>query len=298
MAGRWSGRRCPIVTLLATRARPSSATRRAWGSARRRMRRSRPHERAAVLTAMRVVLVDDEPLALRRLRAMLAKHEDVEVLAECEDAAVAIEAMRTTKPDVVFLDIQMPEVDGFQLLEALTAAPAPVLIFVTAHAEHAVRAFDADAADYLLKPFDQTRLSRALDRARTALTVDRGATLGNDLREVLASLRGRSKYLERVAVQIGRRTIFVKSASIDWIEADGNYLHLHVGRQQYVIRSGLGILESQLDPAQFARVHRSAIVNLDRVQELRTVAPGEYRVVLTDGTDLSVSRGYRDRLPR
>ena len=272
------------------------------------MRRSRPHEqaaalrgqheRSAALTAMRVVLVDDEPLALRRLRAMLAKHEDVEVLAECEDAAVAIEAMRTTKPDVVFLDIQMPEVDGFQLLEALTAAPAPVLIFVTAHAEHAVRAFDADAADYLLKPFDQTRLSRALDRARTALTVDRGATLGNDLREVLASLRGRSKYLERVAVQIGRRTIFVKSASIDWIEADGNYLHLHVGRQQYVIRSGLGILESQLDPAQFARVHRSAIVNLDRVQELRTVAPGEYRVVLTDGTDLSVSRGYRDRLPR
>jgi two-component system LytT family response regulator len=99
-------------------------------------------------------------------------------------------------------------------------------------------------------------------------------------------------------VQIGRRTIFVKSESIDWIEADGNYLHLHVGRQQYVIRSGLGILESQLDPAQFARVHRSAIVNLDRVQELRTVAPGEYRVVLTDGTDLSVSRGYRDRLPR
>jgi DNA-binding LytR/AlgR family response regulator len=250
------------------------------------------------MTAMRVVLVDDEPLALRRLRAMLAKHEDVEVLAECEDAAVAIEAMRTTKPDVVFLDIQMPEVDGFQLLEALSVAPAPVLIFVTAHAEHAVRAFDADAADYLLKPFDQTRLSRALDRARTALSVDRGAAIGNDLREVLASLRGRSKYLERVAVQIGRRTIFVKSASIDWIEADGNYLHLHVGRQQYVIRSGLGILESQLDPAQFARVHRSAIVNLDRVQELRTVAPGEYRVVLTDGTDLSVSRGYRDRLPR
>jgi two-component system LytT family response regulator len=156
------------------------------------MRRSRPHDQAAALrgshdqaaalTAMRVVLVDDEPLALRRLRAMLAKHEDVEVLAECEDAAVAIEAMRTTKPDVVFLDIQMPEVDGFQLLEALTTSPAPVLIFVTAHAEHAVRAFDADAADYLLKPFDQTRLSRALDRARTALTVDRGATLGNDLR--------------------------------------------------------------------------------------------------------------------
>ena len=256
-----------------------------------------PHDQAAALTAMRVVLVDDEPLALRRLRAMLAKHEDVEVLAECEDAAVAIGAMRTTKPDVVFLDIQMPEVDGFQRVEALTVAPAPVLIFVTAHAEHAVRAFDADAADYLLKPFDQTRLSRALDRARTALTVDRGATLGNDLREVLASLRGRSKYLERVAVQIGRRTIFVKSASIDWIEADGNYLHLHVGRQQYVIVGGRHPAVA-VDPAQFARVHRSAIVNLDRVQELRTVAPGEYRVVLTDGTDLSVSRGYRDRLPR
>src|ERR1700727_501050 len=186
------------------RARHSSGTRRARESGRGwtpRSRRPDGHHdrhcyahgschraassRATELTTMRVVLVDDEPLALRRLRAMLAKHEDVEVLAECEDAAVAIEAMRTTKPDVVFLDIQMPEVDGFQLLEALSIAPAPVLIFVTAHAEHAVRAFDADAADYLLKPFDQTRLSRALDRARTALTVDRGATLGNDLREVL-----------------------------------------------------------------------------------------------------------------
>jgi two-component system LytT family response regulator len=252
----------------------------------------------ALMTPMRVVLVDDEPLALRRLRSMLTDHDDVEIVAECEDASVAVDAVRTAKPDVVFLDVRMPEVDGFQLLKELKATPPPVLIFVTAHAEHAVRAFDADAADYLLKPFDRARLAKALDRARGALAVGRDGALGDDLREVLASLRGRSKYLDRIAVPIGRRTIFVKTATVDWIEADGNYLHLHVGRQRYVIRSGLGILEGQLDPAQFARVHRSAIVNLDRVQELRTVAPGEYRIVLTDGTELAVSRGYRDRLPR
>lgn len=247
---------------------------------------------------MRVVLVDDEPLALRRLRAMLGDHADVEIVAECADATLAIDAVRTAKPDVVFLDVQMPEIDGFQLLEELEDTPPPVLIFVTAHAEHAVRAFDADAADYLLKPFDRARLGKALDRARSALSSGREGTFGEDLREVLATLRGRSKYLDRIAVPIGRRTIFVRTVTVDWIEADGNYLHLHVGRQQYVIRSGLGILEGQLDPAQFARVHRSAIVNLDRVQELRTVAPGEYRIVLADGTELAVSRGYRDRLPR
>ena len=229
---------------------------------------------------------------------MLGEHPDIEVIGVYEDAAAALEAIRSLRPDLVLLDIAMPEIDGFQLLEKLDTDYRPVLIFLTAHAEHAVRAFDAAAVDYLLKPFDNQRLARALDRARTVLSASRDGDLGDNLREVLASLRERPKYLDRIAVPIGRRTVFLKVDTIDWIEADGNYLHLHVGRQQYVIRSGIGALEGQLAPARFARIHRSAIVNLDRVEELRMVAPGEYRVLLSDSTELPVSRAYRDRLPR
>jgi two-component system, LytTR family, response regulator len=247
---------------------------------------------------MRVVLVDDEPLALRRLRTMLAEHADVDCVAECEDAGAAVDVVRTTRPDVVFLDVHMPEIDGFQVLEMLQGTPPPIVIFVTAHAQYAIKAFDADAADYLLKPFDAKRLAKALDRARSALAANRENGVSGELLDLVASLRGRSKYVERIAVPIGRRTVFVRTDAIDWIEADGNYLHLHVGRQRYVIRSGIGALEGQLDPARFARVHRSAIANLNRIEELRMVSPGEYRVVLTDGTELPVSRAYRDRLPR
>jgi two-component system LytT family response regulator len=247
---------------------------------------------------MRVVLVDDEPLALRRLRTMLSEHSDVEIVAECEDAGAALNAVRRERPNVVFLDVQMPEVNGFQMLGALDVTPAPFIVFVTAYAEHAVRAFDADAVDYVLKPFDRARLGRSLDRARAALAAATSEVAGPEVRELVRTLRGAPPYVTRLTATVGRRTFFVKTEDIDWIRADRNYLELHVGPHQYLVRSSIGGLEQQLDPQRFTRIHRSMIVNVDRVRELRMVAPGDYHVLLADGTELPVSAAYRDRLRR
>jgi len=229
---------------------------------------------------------------------MLRDHADVEVVAECEDATVALDAIVRERPDIVFLDVQMPEVDGFQMLEALQMVPPPFVVFVTAYAEHAVRAFDSNAVDYLLKPFDRDRLRRSLDRVRAAVAGGSGGVLRTEITELVRTLRGGAPFLARLSVTVGRRTLFVKAEDIDWIRADRNYLELHVGRQQYLLRSSIGALEQQLDPGRFTRIHRSFIVNLDRVRELRMVAPGEHEVSLVDGTELPVSPLYRDRLRR
>ena len=250
---------------------------------------------------MKVAVVDDEPLARRRLKAMLAEQADIEVVAEYEDPSDAMKALPESDADVLFLDIQMPELDGFQMLERLGSRPPPFVIFVTAHAEHAVRAFDADATDYLLKPYDRERLERSLDRARAALAAtdsSNGGALGTQVRQLVDQLRERSVYLDRVAVTMGRRTYFVSTRAIDWVQADRNYLRLHVGSKCHLIRSTISGIESRLDPAQFARVHRSFIVRIDHVKELRALISGEYRVVLVDGTELPMSPQYRDRLPR
>jgi two-component system LytT family response regulator len=229
---------------------------------------------------MRTIIVDDEPLARRRLRAMLSAHGDVEIIAECEDADTCVQVVRELKPEVVFLDIQMPGADGFDVIERAQVTPRPFIIFVTAFAEHAVRAFDTDAVDYLLKPYDDKRLARALDRARDAI-----ATHG-----------GSPRYLERLAATIGRRTIFIKTDEIDWIEASGNYVNVHTARHTYLLRTSMGAIESRLDPAKFARVHRSTIVRIDRVLELRTSSGGDYKLALSDGSVVPMSARYRDRL--
>ncbi len=229
---------------------------------------------------------------------MLRDHADVEVVAECEDATVARDAIVRERPDVVFLDVQMPEADGFEMLETLRVSPLPFVVFVTAHAEHAVRAFDSNAVDYLLKPFDRERLGRSLDRVRAACAAASGGALSTEIRELVRTLRGGAPFLTRLSVTVGRRTLFVKAEDIDWMRADRNYLELHVGRKQYLLRSSIGALEQQLDPQRFTRIHWSFIVNLDRVRELRMVAPGEHQVCLADGTELPVSASYRDRLRR
>jgi two-component system LytT family response regulator len=250
---------------------------------------------------MKVMVVDDEPLARRRLKAMLAEQSDIEVVAEYEDPEDALKVLPDSEADVLFLDIQMPELDGFQMLDRLGSRPPPFVIFVTAHAEHAVRAFDTDATDYLLKPYDRERLERSLDRARAALAATEatnGGALGTQVRQLVDQLRERSVYLDRVAVTMGRRTYFVSTRAIDWVQADRNYLRLHVGSKCHLIRSTISGIESRLDPTQFARVHRSFIVRIDHVKELRALVSGEYRVVLVDGTELPMSPQYRDRLPR
>jgi two-component system, LytTR family, response regulator len=240
---------------------------------------------------LRVVIADDEPLARSRLRSLLADHSDVEVTAEAPDAQAAHTAIRTTKPDVAFLDIQMPGISGMELADKLHVTPMPFIVFVTAHASHAVAAFEAGAVDYLLKPYDEERLATSLTRARSAVAARQA--LSTPLSGALPIA-----YLDRVAVTIGKRTIFVRTAAIDWLEASGNYVRLHVGRDVYLLRSAMGALESQLDPRVFVRIHRSYGVRLDFVRELRTLAPGEYRAVLANGLELPVSQRYRARLPR
>jgi two-component system, LytTR family, response regulator len=229
---------------------------------------------------MRVLLVDDEPLARQRLRQMLADHNDVAVVGEAEHVGQARELVRSERPDLILLDIRMPGADGFSLVEGLHLTPRPYVIFVTAYAEHAVQAFDAEAVDYLLKPFDEERLARALERARGAI-----------------AQRRQGGHLERFAVTTGQLTRYVAAKDVDWIEGHGNYAKLHVGKGTHLVRTTLAALEQQLDPTRFTRVHRSAIVALDRVREIRSLGGGEYRVLLTDGTQVPMSQRYRDRLP-
>jgi two-component system, LytTR family, response regulator len=232
------------------------------------------------MTSLRVVLVDDEPLARQRLRSMLADHADVAIVGEAEHVDDAQEVVRRERPDLILLDVRMPGADGFSLVERLHLTPRPYLIFVTAHAEHAVDAFDAQAVDYLLKPFDEERLARALDRARAAL-----------------ARRAPRPVLERLPVTLGRRTRYVSCADVDWFEGHGNYVKVHAGKTIHLVRTTLAALEEELDPGRFARVHRSAIVALDRVRELQSLGGGEYRVLLADGSQVPMSQRYRDRLP-
>ncbi|PCC73872.1 two component transcriptional regulator, LytTR family [Nannocystis exedens] len=238
------------------------------------------------MTALRVIIADDEPLARSRLRALLADHADIEVAAEAEDADAALQAIRGERPDLVLLDIEMPGIDGVALARRLHLTPAPLIVFVTAYADHAVDAFETGAIDYLLKPFDEARLATALNRVRTALAA----------RRALAG-EAAPTYLERVAVTLGKRTIFVATASIDWLAASANYVELHVGPEVHLLRTTLSALEAQLDPRVFVRIHRSYAVRLDAVKELRSVGAGEYRLLLTGGVELPVSQRYRDRLP-
>ncbi|HSU14015.1 LytTR family DNA-binding domain-containing protein [Longimicrobium sp.] len=254
---------------------------------------------------MRVVVADDEPLARRRVLRLLREHDDqVDVVAVCESGAQAVEAIRETRPDLVFLDVQMPEMDGFEVLEHL-GGELPAVIFVTAHDRYALRAFEVHALDYLLKPFDVERFNQALERGRTQLE-SRAADGPNRLVSLLEELaRDRNghaaatpgrRYLDWVMVKVRGKVEFLRTADIDWVEAEGNYVRLHTGTKGYLIREKIGMLEERLDPDRFLRVHRSAIVQLDRVAELHPMAAGDGILILRDGSEVKLSRGYRKRL--
>jgi two-component system, LytTR family, response regulator len=247
---------------------------------------------------IRALIVDDEPFARAGVRLLLARARDVEVVGECSNGLEAVAAIAETAPDLVFLDVQMPELDGFGVVEAVGAARMPAVIFVTAFDEHAIRAFDVHALDYLLKPLDDERFALALERARARLRGDGG----RDLRAALAALVGQARLdappLERLAVKSGGRVYFVAVDDVDWVEAADNYVSLHAGRETHLVHGTLGALERRLDPRRFLRVHRSTIVNLARVRELRPLFHGEYEIVLADGTRLTSGRSYRDALRR
>ena len=240
---------------------------------------------------VRVLVVDDEAPARAALRRMLSEDPEVEVVGCCADGKRALAALKDLTPEVLFLDIRMPGLDGFQVVQAAGPRP-PKVVFVTAHAGRALEAFDAEAVDYVLKPFDDDRFARALTRAKAAARADRARLsdgVGGQDREV-------PRYLERVAIPDREGVRIVPIEEIDWIEAQDYYVEVHTAGRGYLLRRSLKQLEERLDPRRFARVHRSAIVNVARIQSLRPATHGERDLVLRDGTQLKLSRMYRDRL--
>lgn len=226
---------------------------------------------------------------------MLGSEADFEILQACSGGDEAIEAISTLAPDVVFLDVQMSGIDGFDVVEAIGVDAMPVVVFATAHQEYALRAFDANALDYLLKPFDADRFRRALDRVRREL--EKPSQGRADLQRVMQAVRPeRRKFLQRVVVTTAGRLVFLKAAEIDWLEASGNYVTLHVGRDTYLLRETLTAFDEKLDPDQFVRLHRSAIVNVERIRQLLPWSRGEQVAVLQDGTQLTIGRAFRQRL--
>ena len=245
---------------------------------------------------MRVLIVDDEPLARRGVSARLRTFSDVEIVGECADGASAVESILSLEPDLVFLDVQMPEIDGFEVIRALQTERLPAIIFLTAHEEHALRAFEVHALDYLLKPLDDERFSVALNRAREQLDTTRKAELFG---RMLRSLDQNSGcFACRFVVRVGSRIQIVSAEDLEWIAAAGDYSELHTANATHLLRETMTALEQRLDPAKFARIHRSRIVRLAEILELRSIENREYIVKLRDGSQHRSSRTYADLVER
>ncbi len=245
---------------------------------------------------IRTVVADDEPLARERLGTLLRSEPDVEVVAECADGARTIAAIQQLGPDLVFLDVQMPGSDGFDVIQAVRPDRMPIVVFVTAYDKYALRAFDVHALDYLLKPFDRDRFQKALQRAREQMEGQQTGDLGRRLLALVHDLKPDQQRLDRLVVKAGGRVFFLRTDEIDWIEAAGNYVRLHLGNDSHLFRETMNALEAKLDAQRFFRIHRSRIVNIERIQELQPWFNGEYAVILRDGTRLTLSRGYREKL--
>jgi two-component system, LytTR family, response regulator len=247
---------------------------------------------------IRTLIVDDEPLAREGLRVRLTRERDVEIVGEAIDGVAAIEAIRGLAPDLVFLDVQMPGLGGFDVLERVSETHLPIVIFVTAYDQYALKAFDVHALDYLLKPFSDARFALALERARHALSSDADRDADRRVAALLAAhADARAKpYLTRLPVKDRDRFLLLRIEEITWIEAAQNYVQIHARRGTFLVRGTMADLEAQLDPTRFTRIHRSTLVNLDRIREIRPGWHGDFDVVLEDGTQLKLSRHYRDRL--
>jgi two-component system LytT family response regulator len=248
--------------------------------------------------SIKTIIVDDVELARERVK-MLLDDAEIEIIAECENGREAIETIRNLKPDLVFLDIQMPKINGFEVIETVGAGKMPTVIFVTAYDEFALRAFEVNAIDYLLKPFDEERLRKAVWRAKRQITKQESATeIEGKLRKLLQEVKTEPHYLKRIPVKTARGTTLVLTEEIDWIASAGHYLELHAGRDTHLIREKLSHLETRLDPKDFMRIHRSTIVNLDRIKSLHPMFNGDQIVILKNGQELNLSRTYYDKLMR
>lgn len=247
---------------------------------------------------IRTLIVDDERPARQRLRRLVEAELDLAVAGECASGFEALEFLQDHGVDLLFLDVQMPGMDGFSMLEALGEIPAPATVFVTAYDEFAVRAFEVHALDYLLKPYDQARFRKTLERARAHLRGPRNPSAQEQLLAALSGLRPRKRHVDRFAVKSNGRIVFVRCDDIDWIEAADNYVCLHVGQTTHLVRDTMNAVEARLDGEKFLRIHRSTILNVERIRELQPWFRGDHLVILTTGQKLTLSRNYRDALRR
>jgi two-component system LytT family response regulator len=245
---------------------------------------------------IRVVVADDELLARKFIRRMLKQDPEVEIIAECSNGAEAVATIRKEKPDLVFLDVQMPEMDGFAVLDAVRLDHLPEIVFTTAYESYAIRAFELHALDYLLKPFDQVRFKAALKYAKERFHSQHEEDKRLQVGTLLESIRAQQEYLDRIIIRADGRITFLYTREINWIEADDKYVHLHTGKGARMVRQTLAAIEGQLDPKKFLRVHRSAMVNVDRIKELQPLFNGEHSLILDDGTRVTLSRKYKDKL--
>lgn len=257
------------------------------------------------MSKIRAVVVDDEPFARQRIRRLLEAEADVEIVGEAGNGVEAVSIINRQTPDLVLLDVQMPGKDGFGVVDELPAEKTPLIIFLTAYDKYAVRAFEAAALDYILKPFEPERFTKAVARARAQLAQSRDRTEQPPTATTIAvseKLQGpdsapSNAYLERVVIRANGRVFFRRADEIDWVEAFGNYVRLHIGAAAYLLRETIGSLEAQLDPQKFVRLHRSTLVQVDRIREIQPQPNGQSKAVLRDGTHLIISRRYRRRLP-
>ncbi len=245
---------------------------------------------------IRAMIVDDEPLAREGLRRLLDEDGDFECVAECGDGQAAVQAVREFLPDLLFLDVQMPEMNGFDVLRSLEEPVLPLVVFVTAFEEHAIHAFEVHALDYLLKPLDTQRFREAVQRARAELQQQgKQAAIGRIL-TMLGTLRPSHQTTDRIMLKSGGKITFLPVEEIEWVEAQGDYVCLHTPGKKHLLREKISALEEQLSPERFLRIHRSTIVNVNRVKEMQPLYHGDYAVLLYDGTRLTLSRSFRDRV--
>jgi len=245
---------------------------------------------------IRALIADDEALARRFIRRMLKDDHDVEIVGECSNGKETVAMIRKQNPDVVFLDVQMPEMDGFAVLESIGTERLPEIIFATAYEQYAIRAFELHALDYLLKPFDQARFKDAIKHAKERFRSERQNEGRMQISALLESIKNKPQYLERLMIKAAGRISFLSADEINWIEADDKYVHLHTRKISPMVRQTLSAMETQLDPKRFRRIHRSAIVNVERIKELQPLFNGEHSILLDDGTKLTLSRNYKNKL--
>jgi two-component system LytT family response regulator len=246
--------------------------------------------------SIKAVIADDEPLARERIRTLLADEQDIEVVAEATNGVEAVQLVREHHPDLLFLDVQMPGLDGFGAIELLASEALPSVVFVTAYDEYALQAFEVNALDYLLKPFNRTRFQKTLRRAREHVLGRANGDLSKKLVSLLESLRSNRLHLDRIVIRNAGRVTFLPTNEIDWIEAAGNYVKIYSAKEQHILRETLKNLEARLDPAVFVRVHRSTIVNVERIRELQPLFHGDCIAILRDGTRVTCSRSFSGRL--